>query len=88
MVAGLTSSVFKERLGVDSMPWWGMTETVSHGIYSDGQVDEFEGNIGRVAPSTTSRSSMRRAPRWSSSPIASSACAVSISMRVVKTPVR
>jgi carnitine-CoA ligase len=49
-VAGLTNPVFKARLGVESIAWWGMTETISHGIYSDGQCAEIENNIGRVAP--------------------------------------
>lgn len=50
VVAGITSPVLEQKLGVGSIAWWGMTETVSHGILSDGQSAEVEGNIGRVAP--------------------------------------
>lgn len=49
-MAGLSAPIFKELLGVESIAWWGMTETVSHGILSDGQRADVEGNIGRVAP--------------------------------------
>ncbi|MFB7089140.1 AMP-binding protein [Streptomyces sp. NPDC056296] len=49
MMAGPTGSVFKDRFGVESIGWWGMTETVSHGIVSDGH-DDVPGSIGRVAP--------------------------------------
>lgn len=36
--------------GIDYIPWWGMTETISHGFLGDGQPSGFEGIIGRVAP--------------------------------------
>jgi crotonobetaine/carnitine-CoA ligase len=35
---------------VDSIAWWGMTETVSHGICSGGLPNPTEGSLGRPAP--------------------------------------
>ena len=49
-----------ERLGVRTIGWWGMTETVSHGIVSDSGQLRRPNAIGRPAPSTASGSPGRR----------------------------
>jgi crotonobetaine/carnitine-CoA ligase len=41
---------YEERLGVRSISWWGMTETVSHGIVSDPSSPTRPGAVGRPAP--------------------------------------
>lgn len=40
----------ERRLGVRTIGWWGMTETVSHGIVSDPWLPARAGAIGRPAP--------------------------------------
>jgi carnitine-CoA ligase len=41
---------WEERLGIRSIGWWGMTETVSHGIVSDPWVPTRAMAVGRPAP--------------------------------------
>ncbi|WP_051218538.1 AMP-binding protein [Nocardioides insulae] len=41
---------FQELFGVECVTWWGMTETVSHGICSSGRLPAMQGSIGRPAP--------------------------------------
>lgn len=48
-IAGPTAPDFEQKLGVESIAWWGMTETVSQGILTDGQ-RAGEDSIGRPAP--------------------------------------
>lgn len=48
--AGAVYPQFQERLGVRTVGWWGMTETVSHGIVSDPWQPTRRGAIGRPAP--------------------------------------
>ncbi|MDQ6526911.1 AMP-binding protein [Nocardioides sp. LHD-245] len=49
VIAGPTAPDFGQKLGVETIAWWGMTETVSQGIMTDGQRVDRE-CIGRVAP--------------------------------------
>jgi crotonobetaine/carnitine-CoA ligase len=39
-----------EHFGVDTIGWWGMTETLTHGIVTDPDHPGPHGTIGRVAP--------------------------------------
>lgn len=48
--SGASNPVLEDKCGVESVNWWGMTETVSHGIISDGRHMKLPGSIGRVAP--------------------------------------
>lgn len=46
---GASSPLLEEKCGVDTVAWWGMTETVSHGTISDGRPSDVPGNMGRPA---------------------------------------
>ena len=46
---GMTGHPIAERLGVPTIGWWGMTETISHPIVGDADVPERPGTIGRAA---------------------------------------
>ncbi|GAA4478064.1 ATP-dependent acyl-CoA ligase [Enteractinococcus fodinae] len=48
--SGASNPILEEKCGVESVNWWGMTETVSHGIISDGRATKLPGSIGRAAP--------------------------------------
>ena len=48
--SGASNPILEEKCGVESVNWWGMTETVSHGIISDGRHMQLPGSIGRAAP--------------------------------------
>lgn len=48
--SGASNPMLEEKCGVESVTWWGMTETVSHGIISDGRKMQLPGSIGRAAP--------------------------------------
>lgn len=48
-IGGPTAPDFERKLGVETIAWWGMTETVSQGILTDGQRPG-EDSIGRAAP--------------------------------------
>lgn len=48
--SGASNPLLDEKCGVETVNWWGMTETVSHGIISDGRHMALPGSIGRAAP--------------------------------------
>lgn len=39
-----------QKVVAEYITWWGMTETITHGFFGDGQPSAFDGNIGRTAP--------------------------------------
>jgi crotonobetaine/carnitine-CoA ligase len=47
---GMSGHPVATRLGVRTIGWWGMTETISHPIIGDIQTPDTPGTIGRPAP--------------------------------------
>lgn len=47
---GVSSHPNAVRLGIPTVGWWGMTETISHPIMGDLHVENTPGTIGRAAP--------------------------------------
>lgn len=48
--AGVCDMPWDERVGVKTVGWWGMTETISHGIVGDPYTPNRPGSMGRPAP--------------------------------------
>lgn len=48
--AGSDLALLTERTGVPMVTWWGMTETITHPIISDGRGSAHPGTMGRCAP--------------------------------------